>query len=66
MFAMFNQFFNMLSKLFHAGENFATALDNVSEVAVIKSGNYRDEEAIKAEAHINELLKEHKPMQLAA
>jgi len=56
MFAMFNQLFNMFRILFHAGENFATSLDNVSKVSVIKSQQYVDEAEITAKSEVKALI----------
>jgi hypothetical protein len=56
MFAMFNQVFNALRVLFHALENFATSLDNVSKVSVIKSQQYVDEAEITAKSEVKALI----------
>jgi hypothetical protein len=61
MFAMLAQLFNTLRILFHAGENFAQSLDNVSEVTVIKSQQYKDEAAITAKAEVAAMLEHHAP-----
>jgi hypothetical protein len=61
MFAMFNQVFNALRVLFHALENFAVSLDNVSRVSVIKSKQYVDEAEIEAKAEVAAMLEHHAP-----
>ena len=48
MFAAIASFFTMLTTLFTAGEKAANALNNVAEVAEVKSASFRDEEIVKA------------------
>lgn len=58
MFAMFSQFFNMLTSLFSAGERFASSANNMGVWCEEASGGFADEARIKRQARLNELMAE--------
>ena len=58
MFAMFNQFFSALAKLFSAAEKSAASLDNLAAAGELMSRSYLKEMNIRDQAKTRDLMLE--------
>jgi hypothetical protein len=58
MFRMFTQFFNTITVLFSALEKFAKSLDHIGTSTEELALSYADEQRIKRQSRINQLMAE--------
>ncbi|GEK52364.1 hypothetical protein [Vreelandella venusta] len=62
MFAAIASLFTMLTTLFQAGEIAANSLNNVAQVAEVKSAAFRDEEILKSKQRLAVLQQQHQSL----
>ena len=60
MFRMFTQFFNTITVLFSALEKFAKSLDHIGTSTEELALSYADEQRIKRQSRLNQLMAESK------